>query len=85
MAPEVLSLDRYSYEVDIWALGILLYEMLHGYAPFRAKSDRAKCQLILNKTFIFGPGITDEAKNLISSLLTDAHSRPTIKDILKHD
>ncbi|CAG9318062.1 unnamed protein product [Blepharisma stoltei] len=85
MAPEVLNLDRYSYEVDIWALGILLYEMLHGYAPFRAKSDRAKCKLILDKTFIFGPGITDEAKNLISSLLTDANSRPTVKDILKHD
>ena len=22
---------------DIWALGILLYELFHGYAPFRGK------------------------------------------------
>mmetsp|Transcript_24717 Transcript_24717/g.24404 ORF Transcript_24717/g.24404 Transcript_24717/m.24404 type:complete len:86 (+) Transcript_24717:113-370(+) len=85
MAPEVLNLDHYSYEVDIWALGVLLYEMLHGHEPFRAKSDRAKCKLILDKTFNFGSGISDEAKSLIRSLLTDAHLRPNIKEILKHE
>ena len=37
MAPELLQRGSYDYTVDIWALGILLYELMHGYSPFRAK------------------------------------------------
>lgn len=35
MAPEVIEGNQYNCSVDIWALGILLYECLHGYSPFR--------------------------------------------------
>ena len=38
MAPEMLFKAEYDYRVDIWALGILLYEMLHGFAPFKGKN-----------------------------------------------
>lgn len=34
MAPEMIQGKSYDYRVDIWALGILLYELLHGNAPF---------------------------------------------------
>ena len=34
MAPEMVEGKMYDYSVDIWALGILLYELLHGCAPF---------------------------------------------------
>jgi len=34
MAPELLSNKGYSFEVDFWALGILVFEMLTGYDPF---------------------------------------------------
>lgn len=34
MAPEILSGKGYSTYVDIWALGILLFEFLAGYVPF---------------------------------------------------
>jgi serine/threonine protein kinase len=37
MAPEMLFKAEYDYKVDIWALGVLLYEMLHGFAPFKGK------------------------------------------------
>ncbi len=38
MAPEVLQRGNYDEKVDVWALGILLYEMLHGRAPFQVPS-----------------------------------------------
>lgn len=28
----------YNYKIDIWALGVLLYELNHGKAPFPAGS-----------------------------------------------
>jgi serine/threonine protein kinase len=28
----------YNYKIDIWALGVLLYELNHGKAPFPADS-----------------------------------------------
>lgn len=35
MAPEIIEGNKYDSSVDIWALGVLLYEFLHGHSPFR--------------------------------------------------
>ena len=37
MSPELVNNKQYNYNVDIWALGILLYEMIHGKSPFKPK------------------------------------------------
>ena len=38
MAPEIFKNFKYSSKVDIWSLGILLYEMYHKYSPFKGNS-----------------------------------------------
>lgn len=35
MSPEIYSNDHYSYEVDMWAFGVLFYFMLNMEFPFR--------------------------------------------------
>ena len=40
MAPEMIQEKPYDYKVDIWALGILLFELIQGTAPFRGEKGQ---------------------------------------------
>lgn len=40
MAPEMIQEKPYDYKVDIWALGILLFELIQGVAPFRGENGQ---------------------------------------------
>ena len=34
MAPEIINNEKYDKSIDIWALGVLLFELIHGFSPF---------------------------------------------------
>lgn len=34
MAPEIINGECYSYKVDVWSLGALLFQLLTGFYPF---------------------------------------------------
>ncbi len=40
MPPEALNDNKYSFKSDIWALGVIYYEMLTGKTPWRAKTEK---------------------------------------------
>ena len=40
MAPEVIEKKKYSYSVDWWSLGIMMWELLTGKPPFESKNHR---------------------------------------------
>ncbi len=41
MAPEMLTSNpSYGSQVDVWALGVLLYELRHGQSPFSGNTPK---------------------------------------------
>lgn len=38
MAPEVLNGEEYDYKIDIWSLGVIMFELLIGTTPFGGKN-----------------------------------------------
>ena len=34
MAPELISKNNYTEKVDIWSIGIILFEMINGWPPY---------------------------------------------------
>ena len=51
MSPEIISNENYDKCVDIWALGILLYEMLHGFSPFKSKNVKLNYEQLKEEIF----------------------------------
>ncbi|XP_057495455.1 serine/threonine-protein kinase ATG1t [Actinidia eriantha] len=39
MAPEILQFRPYDEKVDMWSVGVMLFELLHGYPPYRGRSN----------------------------------------------
>ena len=63
MAPEMLRHQPHDFSLDLWCLGILLYEFLHGYTPFRGKTEHEVCENILRKKpIVFGTNLSEEVR-----------------------
>ena len=67
VAPEVLTGQGYDKLVDWWSLGVLLYEFLAGYSPYREAKNRVDIK-IYKKKLKQDPLISNTAFDLINKL-----------------
>ena len=47
MAPEMIQNKAHNHTLDIWSLGILLYELVHGRAPFTGSHPKEISEKIM--------------------------------------
>ena len=88
MAPEMLNEKNYGKEIDIWSLGILLYEMLHGHSPF--KPDKANFNdkdviknIIYQKNIKYKSSLSKECIELMTHLIDkNIKRRYSLEDII---
>lgn len=70
MAPEIVKRVAYrGSEVDIWAMGIMMYRMLTGTYPFMAQTDKELYKKIMNGYFDTSLLPSEKAKDLVCRML----------------
>ena len=48
MPPQSLKFNRYSYKSDVWAIGIIAFELIYGHRPWKDKDDDILFEKITN-------------------------------------
>lgn len=89
IAPEILEGKNsgHSYEVDIWAIGVILYTMLIGKPPFETEDVKETYKRIKNIDFSYPSNIyiSEDAKDIINKLLKlNPSERLKIEEIKQH-
>jgi serine/threonine protein kinase len=90
MAPEMLAESniKYNHKLDVWCLGILLYEILHGNPPFSGGNVHDVRHQQVQQVICIRDSISSETKMLIKGM-TQKNTRTrfevsTILQILDH-
>lgn len=73
VAPEILLNEGYGPSVDIWSIGILLYEMVTTKTPFASNTSKSVLNNILQKNIQFSSKkfevVSEDCTNFIESCL----------------
>ena len=91
LAPEMIRGTGHNEKLDIWTLGVLLYEMVHGKTPFYTSKSNGDVRLqrkliekkILEGHFQVEEGMHVNTKRVILAMLhPDPKQRPSAHDLL---
>jgi len=88
MAPEILQFEKYNNKIDIWSLGVCLYEMVMGKIPFKGYNEKdLLAKIMFNKIDFQVKGIETslEFQDLIKNMLIpDPMKRINWMDLYNH-
>ncbi|KAJ7192055.1 kinase-like domain-containing protein [Mycena haematopus] len=87
-APEVIKRKEYGFEVDVWAFGITMVEMIEGAPPYAGQEPLKVLFLILvtGTPELKDPdALSDELKDFLSDCLAvDVAQRSSTTELLEH-
>jgi len=68
LAPEMIRGEGHNESLDMWEMGVLLYEMVVGKSPFGGSNQDETCRNILSVRLKFPPGLEPLAEDCIKKL-----------------
>ena len=88
VAPEVLTMQGYGKEADLWSVGVIMFLLLCGKLPFDGDDHNEIIRNTIQAELKVNPAIwnklTNESKNLMTSLLNkNPKERITAREALK--
>mmetsp|Transcript_5394 Transcript_5394/g.7927 ORF Transcript_5394/g.7927 Transcript_5394/m.7927 type:complete len:321 (+) Transcript_5394:58-1020(+) len=85
LPPEMVEGREHDEQVDVWSLGVLLFEFLVGNPPFEAEGHSATYRRISRVDLRFPNGVPPDAQDLIRKLLQkDPRKRMSLQSIPTH-
>jgi serine/threonine protein kinase len=69
MSPQILNHQKYTNKSDLWSVGLIYYELLHGFTPWPASNELQLINGINNKKISFDPSISQNSKDFIRRCL----------------
>ena len=86
VSPEMVKKYPYNEKVDIWGIGVLIFELLFGYPPFSSNFNEDRYNNIKEGKINWPKEINDkDAKDLIGKILKiNPNERLSLEEIEKH-
>ena len=85
LAPEIIKEQGHDERVDIWCIGVLLFELINGTVPFKGNDIETLKSNILHLRIAWPKEMNPDAKDLISKILKlDPSQRISLEDMLEH-
>jgi serine/threonine protein kinase len=69
MCPQLLQKQKYSNKSDLWSIGLIFYEMLHGRTPWQATNELQLINAIYSQKVPYSKLISNLSKDFIAKCL----------------
>ncbi|RYG62945.1 hypothetical protein EON64_16905 [archaeon] len=90
LAPEIILNKGHNQAVDYWALGVLIFEMMHGWPPFYHDQPMRVYEKIIMGKVAYPESFSKALEDLVSKFLVTNPSKRLgnmkggMNDIMKH-
>ena len=85
LAPEMIKKEGHDASVDIWDIGVLMFELLSGYSPFSGANQQDLFNNIKRHKINWPEDFPSYAQNLISKILKqNPKERISLDNIIAH-